>query len=281
MRADAVVGRLAAQARAGDPTALEPLVRATYDDAFGLALRLVGDEHDARDTVQEAYVRVLRGIRRFRGEAAFTTWLHRIIANCAADLMARRSKTAHRSIDALDGAERRALVDVRLDHDPVVRSERGAEQAALVAALTALPDRLRVVVVLHDVHDLSHDAIAAELGITVAASKVRLHRARRRLREELFDAPGLRHRPIRGDDGVGDDRVGDDRVGDDRVGDDRVGESGAGGPGAERGRVGDDGARGGGADRWAGGPRVVRAPVEPVQATGGGGTEHDEVARAG
>ena len=190
------VGELALRACAGDRRALEPLVRATYGDAYGLALRLVGDEHDARDTVQEAYTRALRGIRRFRGDAAFTTWLHRITANCAADLLARRSRGRHLHLDALDADGHPLLVDARAEHDPEGRSCDAAERDRLVAALGRLPDRLRRAVVLHDVYDLPHEAVAAELGISVAAARVRLHRGRRRLRDDLYgqgvDGDGLR-----------------------------------------------------------------------------------------
>ena len=180
------VVELARRARGGDRQALEPLVRATYPDAYGLALRLLGDEHDARDAVQEAFARALRGIRRFRGDAAFTTWLHRITANCAADVLARRARTAHQDLDTLAPEHQRALTDTRVEHDPERRSFQRADRDRLVAALQALPARLRAVVVLRDVYDMSHEAIAAELGITVAAAKVRLHRGRRRLREDLY-----------------------------------------------------------------------------------------------
>lgn len=183
------MGELARRASDGDHQALEPLVRATYPDAFGLALRLVGDEHDAHDTVQEAYTRVLRGIRRFRGDAAFTTWLHRITANCAADLLARRRRVDSQPLDQVD-AEGGALVDPRAEHDPEGRSCLGDDRRRLVAALARLPERLRLAVVLHDVYDLSHEAMAAELGISVAAARVRLHRGRRRLRDELFGSAG-------------------------------------------------------------------------------------------
>lgn len=179
------VGELSRRARAGDRQALDPLVRATYADAYGLALRMLGDEHDAGDAVQEAYVRVLRSIRRFRGDAGFTTWLHRITANCAADVLARRSRTNHRDLDTLVPDGEGALADLSGAHDPEARSCQRADRDRLVAALGAMPARLRAVVVLRDVYDLPHEAIAAELGISVAAAKVRLHRGRRHLREVL------------------------------------------------------------------------------------------------
>lgn len=155
----------------------------------------MGDEHDARDTVQEAYTRVLRGIRRFRGDAAFTTWLHRITANCALDVLARRTRATHQQLDALDPERMPGLVDVRAEHDPEHRSCQQADRDRLVAALSELPERLRRAVVLHDVYDLPHDAVAAELGISVPAAKVRLHRGRRRLRDVLYGPGEERARP--------------------------------------------------------------------------------------
>jgi RNA polymerase sigma-70 factor (ECF subfamily) len=184
------VADLVVAARAGDRSAFDELVRATYRDTYRLALRLTGDEEDARDVVQEAYLRAYRGLRRFRAEARFSTWLYRITANCAATHSARAVRHRHAALDE----------DAPLaDHDPAVDPERRAETVSLRgeldAALAELPPGLRAVVVLRDVHDLPHDAIAAELGISESAAKVRLHRARIRLRERLFSTTtgGRRH----------------------------------------------------------------------------------------
>ena len=118
----------------GERGAFDELVRRTHRDAYGLALRLTGDEEDARDVVQDAYLRAYRGLDRFRGEARFSTWLYRIVANCASTHLGKRRR--HR-------------------HDE-------------------LPD----------------EALVADLGISVGAAKVRLHRARRRLREQVFPLRG-------------------------------------------------------------------------------------------
>jgi RNA polymerase sigma factor (sigma-70 family) len=82
-----------------------------------------------------------------------------------------------------DGAP---FADPRLDHDPQLRAEADDLRTRLHAALDALPPRLRAVVVLRDVYELSHESIAAELGISETAAKVRLHRARHKLRDHLF-----------------------------------------------------------------------------------------------
>ena len=200
------------RARGGDRAAFDELVRATYPDAYALAARLLGDEHDARDAVQEAYLRAYQAIRGFRGEAAFSTWLYRIVANCAASQLERRGRIAHHTLDTVTPPEADpALADPRPEHDPEARSLTGADRQRLAGALARLPDRLRVVVVLRDVYELPHDAIAAELGISTAAARVRLHRARRLLREALFapagrtaDAPAPRtpDAPAAGPDGT-------------------------------------------------------------------------------
>jgi RNA polymerase sigma-70 factor, ECF subfamily len=175
---------LVAAARGGDRPAFDELVRRTHRDTFRLALRLTADAEDARDVVQDAYLRAYRGIRRFRGDAQFTTWLYRITANCAATHAARRARHRH---DELDSTA--AIVDDRPDADPATVAVAGALRRDLDAAIAELPPRLRAVVVLRDVYDLPHDAIAAELGISESAAKVRLHRARLRLRERLFALP--------------------------------------------------------------------------------------------
>lgn len=167
-------------ARQGDSAALDDLVRVTYGGTYTLAYRLTGNEDDARDVVQDAYLRAYRGLRRFRGDAQFTTWLYRITANCSANLLAKRAR--HRS-ESL--SEDEPIVDPRAEIDPERRLTGSDDRARIAAALAALPWRLRQVIVLRDIYDLAHGAIAKELGISEAAAKVRLHRARRRLREVL------------------------------------------------------------------------------------------------
>lgn len=167
-------------ARNGDRGALDDLVRATYGATYTLAYRLTGNDDDARDVVQDAYLRAYRGLRRFRGDAQFTTWLYRITANCSANLLAKRAK--HRTEQLSDDEP---IVDSRPEIDPELRLAGADERARIAAALAQLPWRLRQVIVLRDIYDLAHAAIATELGITEAAAKVRLHRARRRLRDIL------------------------------------------------------------------------------------------------
>ena len=176
----ALLESLVVRAKSGDREAFEHLVIETSQEVYSLALRLMGNDYDARDVCQETYLRAFRSIDRFRGDAAITTWLYRIAANCAATQL-----SARRTYDTSLGDEAVEL-EQRFEPSPDDAIETADDRSRLICALSSLPVNLRAVVVLHDVYDLSHEAIATELGISRAASKVRLHRARRRLRDALF-----------------------------------------------------------------------------------------------
>ena len=183
---------LVTAAQGGDRSAFDELVRATYVDTYTLAYRLTGNDEDARDVVQDAYLRAFRGLNKFRGDAQFSTWMYRITANCAATLLTKRNRHRHDDLEEAD-----TLADPRPDVDPVAQADAVLLRDQVSDALAELPPKLRAVVVLRDVYDLPHEAIAAELGISEAAAKVRLHRARRKLRERLF--------PMRSDTQTGED----------------------------------------------------------------------------
>ncbi len=172
---DELVGR----AQHGDQLAFDELVRRTHADTYTLAYRLCGNEEDARDVVQDAYLRAYKGLKRFRGDAQFTTWMYRITANCANTLMGKRNKHRH---DELPDT----LADDDHERDPAAHADAMALRADLADALRELSPKLRAVVLLRDVYELPHEDIAAELGISETAAKVRLHRARLQLKDRLF-----------------------------------------------------------------------------------------------
>jgi len=177
------LARLVSAAREGDRPAFDELVRRTYVDTYTLALRLTAHEEDARDVVQESYLRAWKGLPRFRGDAQFTTWMYRITANTAYTVVKRRRRHRAESLDA--------MLDDPIELRPGAQPEDAAESAALLERLAVgldeLPPKLRVLVVLKDIYGLSHEEIAEELGISVPAAKVRLHRGRKRLRDLLYD----------------------------------------------------------------------------------------------
>ena len=128
------IDQLVVEARDGSRSAFDELVRATYDDTYTLAHRLTGNEEDTRDVVQDAYLRAFRGIRQFRGDAQFSTWMYRITANCAATHMGRRRRHQHDELD-----EDAPVIDTRAEVDPQARAEASATRDQLEAALAELP----------------------------------------------------------------------------------------------------------------------------------------------
>ena len=175
-----VTHELLAACRRGDREAFEEVVRRTYRHVYTQALRLVGDRQEAEDVAQEAYLRVFRGLAGFRGDAQFETWLYRIVSNAAMSHLRKRRRFGQLAMDFPEEPGE-PTSPVRLDEEAVDRD-------ALTRALDRLPPSLRVVVVLKDVYGLSCREIGDQIGISEGAVKVRLHRARKRLKEMLFGA---------------------------------------------------------------------------------------------
>src|SRR5688500_9560607 len=149
------LAELVAAARDGSREAFDELVRVTSRDTYTLAYRLVGNEEDARDVVQEAYLRAYRSIGKFRGDAQFSTWLYRITANCASTHLGRRRRHRHDELD-----EEVDVPDTKPEHDPAIAADASLLRRQLEAAIAELPPRLRAVVVLRDIYDLNHAEIA-------------------------------------------------------------------------------------------------------------------------
>lgn len=180
MAVDQVDRELLARCRRGDRRALEELVRITHRRVYALAYRMVQDRHEAEDVAQEAYLRMFRGLGGFREEARFETWMHRIVVNTALNDLRRRGRFGallEEEAPELPGPDRAEL--------------RAVERDELERGLAALPMGQRTALVLKDVYGLSCKEIGEELGIEEGAVKVRLHRARKKLREILSQEGGV------------------------------------------------------------------------------------------
>ena len=173
--------------RRRDPGAFEELVELTHRQVYTLAYRLVGDRHEAEDVAQDAYLRAYRSLRGFRGDARFETWLYRIVSNTAMTHLRRRGRFG----DLLpEGQE----VAAHVVSEP---GEESLGDSEITRALAALPDGQRVAVVLKDVYGFSCQEIAEQIGVSEGAVKVRLHRARRRLKELVYGTAPRGHEQVR------------------------------------------------------------------------------------
>lgn len=174
-------GELVLRAQQGDQEAFAELVRNHQNEVYTLALRLVNRHDLASDVTQEALIRAWRALPKFRGDAAFSTWLHRIVVNTAWTLRRRSRRHDAAPIDE-------ESMQVR---DKGVTPEQAGEvvdlRVALKQELGALTYPQRSAVVMKDIYGWSHEEVAEALGISVTAAKVRLHRGRKRLRDRLFE----------------------------------------------------------------------------------------------
>lgn len=173
----------------GAPEAVEALV-----DRYGawihrVADRLLGDPRDAEEVTQDVLMTVVGKIGTFRGEAALSSWLYRIAANAAYERLRSRRSRAEVSLEPVlpvfddEGRHVHPIADWSSHlEDPAVTGE---VRSALERAIGRLPDEYRVVLLLRDVEGLGNEEVANTLGLTVAAVKSRLHRARLVLRGEL------------------------------------------------------------------------------------------------
>lgn len=173
--------------RAGDQAAFAELVEAHSAHIYHLALRMLGDEADAEDVLQETFLSAFRNINSFEGRASLGTWLHRIAAN-AALMRLRKKQPLFLSVDEVTDPSNGDLVPKAFfDWCCLPESELLSDEvrAEMRAAIDALPETLRVVFVLRDIEGLSTQETADILGLSVSAVKSRLMRARMALREHL------------------------------------------------------------------------------------------------
>ncbi len=166
---------LIAQAQQRDFRAFERLYRTHVGRVYAVCLRMVANVPEAEELTQKAFVTVWEKIPLFRGESAFTSWLHRVAVNTVlatlrADQRRHRRVFATEDFAALETPPRAVPAGIRLD---------------LEEAVAALPPQARVVFVLHDVEGWQHQEIALELGVAVGTTKAQLHRARKLLQEAL------------------------------------------------------------------------------------------------
>ena len=167
---------LAEACASGEIGAFEKLYQLHGGRMKSVAWNLLGNESDAEDAVQEAFLKAFRGRNNFQGQASLATWLHRIVVNTCLD--ERRRARRHPQDEAIEPETPDAL-------HPSSGTPRHPLRMALVKALTQLGDKQRAAIVLYEVEGFSHAEIAAILDINVAASKNRLFEAKRELRAML------------------------------------------------------------------------------------------------
>ncbi len=172
-------GTWVARAASGDRHAFEQVYRTHLNHVYSLCVRMTGDRTRAEELTQDVFVRAWEKLPLFRGESAFSTWLHRLTVNVV--LNERREDGRERSRTASSDNEDEEIAA------PAASSAQPmhAEKVDLERAIAKLPKGARRVFVLHDVEGFTHEEIGTMLGVTAGGCKAQLHRARLLLREAL------------------------------------------------------------------------------------------------
>ncbi|RKG62381.1 sigma-70 family RNA polymerase sigma factor [Corallococcus sp. AB011P] len=174
-------------ARAGDSKALEAVLARHEKQVYRFGLRMCGSEEDAKEVLQETLLAAFRGIHAFRGDAELSTWLYQL-ARTHCHRLRRRRVGAPEEFQPLDSPAATHVAAEEATPDKVSLARQMGE--VLQAAILALPEAHREVLILRDVEDLSAEEAAKVVGIEVRALKSRLHRARLQVREHLSTLMG-------------------------------------------------------------------------------------------
>jgi RNA polymerase sigma-70 factor (ECF subfamily) len=161
------------QAKQGDAAALDALYRRHSSRVYTVVRRLSGDDAQAEDAAQETWLRAMRALPSFRGQAMFSTWLHRIAVNCA--LYGRRKRERNRTRE----------IELPETLQPAAPEGRPLLRMRLEEAIDQLPEGMRRVLVLHDIEGYTHEEIGDLLGVAAGTCKSQLFKARAKMRAYL------------------------------------------------------------------------------------------------
>lgn len=183
---------LIVRAQRGDPAGFRLLVERHQRRAFSIAVGVLHDENDAREVVQEAFVRVFKGLAAFEGDSSFFTWLYRIVTNLAIDLV---RKPGRRDMEFLEerppsddeSSGELALVSRFDGADPLDVVRRREIAARIQSALEALPPYHRGVILMREIDGMSYEEMATAMGVSKGTIMSRLFHARQKLQRALAD----------------------------------------------------------------------------------------------
>ncbi len=175
------------RAQSGDRTAFDDLVYKYEQRAYQYAYRLTGSSDEASDIVANSFVRVFNALPNFKGQAAFTTWLYRIITNCYLDAKKKQKNKQTISLDSNvnpDGSEQERQIE-STDDSPFEIAERNTRERVMQQALLNLPEYQRAMLIMYHVDGMAYEEIADSLDLPLGTVKSRLNRARMALRDIL------------------------------------------------------------------------------------------------
>ena len=176
---------LVRRVQAGDSSSFEQLVLDNQTKVYNLALRTVGNEDDAFDMSQEAFIKAFNSIGSFRGESRFSVWLYRLTMNVCLDFLRSEGRRAHGSLTYIDEEDEKELEISDERFSPEAVAEKNELRRSVNEGLLKLPANYRAILLLREIDGLSYEEIGAALSLEEGTVKSRIFRARKKLCEIL------------------------------------------------------------------------------------------------
>jgi RNA polymerase sigma-70 factor (ECF subfamily) len=175
------------KSQSGDVESFELLISSYDKRAYNIAYRIMGNEEDAKDMAQEALLRVFKSLKDFKGQAAFSTWLYRIVTNVCLDELRRRKNEKYVSIDSTIHTDSGELhMELCSDKETPENIYERVEQRELIKnAIKEMSEDYRSVIILRDIQGFSYEEISVILDCSLGTVKSRINRARTMLRDKL------------------------------------------------------------------------------------------------
>ena len=174
-------------ARNGDPFAFEQLIHLYEKRVFALTRRMCKNPADAEEAAQETFLAAWQGLKFFRGESSFSTWLYRLASNACVDLL--RKEGRHRAAAGPSLNDEEFLLEIQDEApSPHALAEQAELKEQIEASLASLPEEYREVLILREIHQQSYDEISEILSLDLGTVKSRINRGRKRLRKFLLES---------------------------------------------------------------------------------------------
>ncbi|MGB3366667.1 MAG: sigma-70 family RNA polymerase sigma factor [Acidaminobacteraceae bacterium] len=175
--------KLIQNATNGDLKSFEELIKTYQLYAYNISLKMMGNEEDAKDTAQDALIKVYKNLKSFKGDSTFSTWLYRIVMNTCKDELRRRKNliSIDEKMEVEDGE-----IGLQLEstsYNPVTEYERSDIKEKMQIALSKLPDNNKSVIILRDIHGYSYEEISKIEDIAIGTIKSRINRGRKLLKD--------------------------------------------------------------------------------------------------
>ncbi|MDD2481440.1 MAG: sigma-70 family RNA polymerase sigma factor [Lutispora sp.] len=178
---------LVAKSKKGNLDAFEELISAYERKAYNIAYRMMGNEEDAKDMAQEAFIKIYKSIQNFREESSFSTWLYRIVTNVCLDELRKRKKDKLVPLElSIETEKGTAIVELSAEREtPEDIYERVEKRHLIQNAISSLGEDYKTVIILRDIQGFGYEEIATMLNCSLGTIKSRINRARNLLKEKL------------------------------------------------------------------------------------------------